>query len=257
MSDTWLNKLAEGTIAEDSTLVDGCTLEQTIMDVKAEGFPSEETRTWDNLVTKTLTTSALVTVGHLRVLNPRLAEHYMELEAENNKASVRTVARRYATVGDWVFAKSGGECGRVEEIISTGSPHYDEVRNEYVNRYGLDQVSLHEGATALYRVIHADGSKELYYDTETTVEPMSAAHLSAMTLPEVAPEAIDATVLKSAVALWWSLLPASEKQEVFAQAGNTLDVLPTITAKFARGNVDELAAYHPLLGTAYRHLEKR
>jgi hypothetical protein len=255
MSDTqWLEKLAEGTIAEDSALVDGCTLEQAVMDVKAEGFPVEETRAWDKLVTRALTTSTLVTVGHLRVLNPRLAEHYLELDSQAIKDSVHVAARKYATVGDWVFSKSGGECGRVDEVISTGSPHYDAVRTEYINRYGLDQVSLHEHATALYRVVHADGAKELYYDTETTVEPTNPSHLAGMTLAHT-PEAVDTGVLKSAVSLWWSLLPESEKQGVFAQAGSTLDLLPRITAKFARSTVDELGVWHPLLGTAYKHTQ--
>src|SRR5665213_947104 len=253
MSDTqWLEKLAEGTIAEDSALVDGCTLEQAVMDVKAEGFPVEETKSWDKLVTRALTTSTLVTVGHLRVLNPRLAEDYLELDSQAIKDSVQVAARKYATVGDWVFSKSGGECGRVDEVISTGSPHYDSVRTEYINRYGLDQVSLHEHATALYRVVHADGAKELYYDTETTVEPTNPSHLAGMTLTHT-PEAIDAGVLKSAVSLWWSLLPESEKQGVFAQAGSTLDLLPRITAKFARSTVEDLGVWHPLLETAYIH----
>lgn len=244
------DNLAAGTMDEDAIILNAELLEQTVDAVKAEGYSADETVGWDRLVTEVMTTSKLHTVGHLKQLNYRLAEHYLELDMDALKAIHKQASRKFAAVGDWIFAKSGGEVGRVTEVISTGSPHYADVRKEYLNRYGLDQVSIYESATAMYRVVHADNSEELYYDTETSIEP-SQVNVSAT--QDAVPAKVDPAVLKQAVALWWSLLPSTERQSIFARSGASLKVLDVVNARLARATEADIEEYHPLLATAYKH----
>lgn len=250
----WMETLAVGQQEEDGQIVDAAHLEDACESLaQEENFTKEELQGFAKLMGDCLV-GKKVTVGFLRRVNGRLAEKYLENYFTELKMSVKTASRRTADVGDLVFAKSGGEPGKVIAVIGTGSPSFVEVQKEYGTRYGLDEVALHENAKAMYRVIHADNVEELYYDTEVALEPSQLNLPKATSEAQVAPT-IDSSVLKEALHLWWDLLSGEERKEQFVRQGADLGLLKRLEKKFTGATEGELADYHTMLNTAYRHVK--
>ena len=248
--DSIIDRLAETENVINSEILNIAHLEDSLAHMASNGdIAPEEREGLDRLLSDALTGKTF-TLGFLRRVNARLAEVY---SAMHNAPVQATASRNVAAVDDVVFAKSSGEAGRVLAVIGTGSPSYLETCKEYQKRYGWKQSVTAENALALYKVVHADGKEELYYDTETTTDS------SYVPMPKTSQETqavlVDSGVLKEALQLWWNLLPESERALQFSRHGSDLKILDRLKTKLAEVREDSLNETHPVLLTAYQHVK--
>ena len=248
--DSIIDRLAETELKYDSEIVDPIHLEDSLERMATDGdIQPAEQEGLDRLLKDALTGKTF-TVGFLRRVNARLATVYAEV---HNAPLRNTASRSVAAVDDVVFARSTGEAGRVIAVIGTGSPSYQDTVKEYQKRYGWKQSIAVDNALALYKVVHADGHEELYFDTETTADS-SYVHV-----PEASQEKeavlVDSNILKEALNLWWSLLPESERALQFSRHGSDLKILDRLQTKLAEEREETLSEIHPMLSTAYSHVK--
>ena len=247
--DSIIDTLAEKELALNSEIIDPIHLEASVERVLAEEELTVEECDGLNRLMQDSLTGKTFTLGFLRRVNARLAEVYNTV----HNATVHTASRSIAAVDDVIFARSTGEAGRVLAVIGTGSPSYQDTVKEYQKRYGWKQSIAVENALALYKVVHADGKEELYFDTETTADS------SYVRVPETSREAqavlVDVAILKEALNLWWNLLPENERALQFSRHGSDLKILERLQTKLAEVREESLGDTHPLLLTTYAHVK--